>query len=88
MRRFTAWLNMLATFAILMIFYTGLNALTNQSIDPYTNIYLTFIFCAVIIASVINSMLYINTLHKDLEEVKINSDKVSEKIPVENENKQ
>lgn len=76
---------MLATFAILMIFYTGLNALTNQSIDPYTNIYFTFIFCAVIIASVINSMLYINTLHKDLDEIR-SDNKVSKKIKVENEN--
>ncbi|MFN8577542.1 MAG: hypothetical protein U0354_11850 [Candidatus Sericytochromatia bacterium] len=84
MRRFTAWLNMIATFAILLIYYTGLNTLTNQSISYDINIYLTFMFTGVVLASTINSMLYINTLHKDIEEVQKN-DKVTDKIVMENE---
>jgi hypothetical protein len=69
MRSFSAWLNMSATFCVLGSFYTGLNVLTNGSIDPITNIYYTFILLAVILAASINSMLYINTLHKDIEEL-------------------
>jgi hypothetical protein len=85
MRRFTAWLNMLATFAILLIYYTGLNTLTNQSISYDINIYLTFMLSAVVLSSTVNSMLYINTLHKDVDELKKNDDKIIEKIVIETE---
>lgn len=73
MRRFTAWLNMIATFAVLSVFYTGLNALTNGSIDPFINIYYSFIAMAVALVSIVNSMLYINTVHKDIDELQKNN---------------
>lgn len=85
MKRFTAWLNLLATFAILAIFYTGLNTLTNQSIAYDINIYLTFIFSGVVLAATVNSMLYINTLHKDVEELKSQNNNESQKVTIENE---
>ena len=59
---------MIATFAVLIVFYTGLNSLTNGSIDPVTNIYFSFISMSVALVSIVNSMLYINTIHKDLDE--------------------
>lgn len=86
MKRFTAWLNLLATFAILMIFYTGLNTLTNGSPSYDINIYLTFMFSGVLLAATVNSMLYINTLHKDIDDLeKANKIKNSEKATIENE---
>lgn len=86
MKRFTAWLNMLATFAILMIFYTGLNTLTNGEIKWDVGLYLIFMFSAVTLSSTINSMLYINTLHKDIDDLqKTNNDQVKEKVILENE---
>ncbi len=68
MKRFTAYLNMIATFAVLIVFYTGLNSLTNGSIDPVTNIYFSFISMSVALVAIVNSMLYINTVHKDLDD--------------------
>ncbi len=86
MKRFTAWLNMLATFAILMIYYTGLNTLTNGEIKWDVGLYLIFMFGAVSLASTINSMLYINTLHKDIEDLqKDQNKKLNNKVVIENE---
>ena len=77
---------MLATFAILMIFYTGLNTLTNGEIKWDVGLYLIFMFSAVTLSSTINSMLYINTLHKDIDDLqKTNNDQVKEKVISENE---
>jgi len=77
---------MLATFAILMIYYTGLNTLTNGEIKWDVGLYLIFMFGAVSLASTINSMLYINTLHKDIEDLqKDQNKKLNNKVVIENE---
>ena len=70
MRRLTSWLNMLATFALLWALYTGLDTITNKTASPIYHGTVAFFTIFVASIALANSMLYTNTLHKEIERLK------------------
>lgn len=78
MRRLTAWLNLLATFALLWALYTGLDTITNKAASPLYHGSVAFIAIFAASIALANSMLYTNTLHKEIEDLQ----KAAEANPV------
>lgn len=70
MRRLTLWLNMLATIALLGALYTGLDTITHKAASPIFHGFVAFITIFLTAGTLANSMLYINTLQKDIDELK------------------
>jgi len=73
MRRLTSWLNLLATFILLGALYTGLDTITHKAASPVFHGFIAFMAFFVISIALANSMLYTNTLHKEIDELKKNS---------------
>jgi hypothetical protein len=70
MRKFTSLLNLFTTFALLGALYTGLDTITHKTTDPAFHGFVAFITFFIASFAMANSMLYINTLHKEIEELK------------------
>lgn len=71
MRKITALLNLFSTFAVLWALYTGLDTITHKANDPIFHGFVAFIAIFISAISSANSMLYINTLHKEIDELNL-----------------
>jgi hypothetical protein len=80
MRSLTSWLNLLATFALLGALYTGLDTITHKAANPIFHGTIAFIAIFVTSIALANSMLYSNTLHKEIDELKKAAGKKEENI--------
>ncbi len=74
MRKFTSLLNLFTTFALLGALYTGLDTITHKSADPIFHGFVAFVTFFIASLAMANSMLYINTLHKEIDELKKEND--------------
>lgn len=86
MRKITALLNLFSTFAVLWALYTGLDTITHKANDPIFHGFIAFVAIFVSAISSANSMLYINTLHREIDELKLNqNNNIDKKEEVSNE---
>jgi len=70
MRTITSWLNLFATIALLYALYTGLDNLTHKANNPIFHGFIAFISIFISCIALANSMMYTNTLHKEIDELK------------------
>ncbi|MFN8671143.1 MAG: hypothetical protein U0457_03555 [Candidatus Sericytochromatia bacterium] len=74
MRKFTALFNLGTTFVLLGALYTGMDTY-NHKTDPTLHSLTAFLTFVVVAACIANAMLYINTLHREIDELKTKLDK-------------
>lgn len=69
MRTITSWLNLFATISLLYALYSGLDTITHKVNDPILHGFIAFTAIFVSCIALANSMMYTNTLHKEIDEL-------------------
>lgn len=70
MRTITSWLNLFATIALLYALYSGLDTITHKANNPILHGFISFTAIFISCIALANSMMYTNTLHKEIDELK------------------
>ncbi|GIW21249.1 MAG: hypothetical protein KatS3mg068_0256 [Candidatus Sericytochromatia bacterium] len=70
MRIITPWLNLIATFTLLYALYSGLDNITHKTNNSLLHGLIAFVAIFTSCIALANSMMYNNTLHKEIEELK------------------
>lgn len=84
MRKFTALFNLGTTFAVLGTLYSGLETASHKT-DPTLHSLTAFVTFIIVSGCLANVMLYVNTLHREIDELKLKLDK-QEKLQLETKN--
>lgn len=68
MRKLTALFNLGTTFVLLIAIYTGMETASHKTDSTFHSLMAFFTF-VIVGACLANAMLYINTLHKEIDEL-------------------
>jgi putative effector of murein hydrolase len=70
MRIITSWLNLIASVSLMYALYTGLDTITHKVNNPIFHGFVGFFTIFLSCIALANSMMYTNTLHKEIDELK------------------